>query len=60
MCVKLPLEDLNPNSCLPRPTNTNTCRMTNTQRLFGGTPKRTLIIHLLHEKYFLENIFGDF
>ena len=60
MCVKLFVGDLNPNPCLPYLTSTYTCRVTNAPRVCGGIPKRTLTIHLLHEKCFLENIFGDF
>ena len=37
MCVKLPLGDLNPDSCPPHPINTCTCGMTITSKVCGGS-----------------------
>ena len=36
MCVKFSPKNLNPDSYLPHPTNTYTCRVTIAPRIFGG------------------------
>ena len=36
MCMKLPLGDLNPDSCPPRPTSTYTCIVTIAPRVCDG------------------------
>ena len=38
MCVKFPLENLNPNPYSPHPTNTYTCRVTTASRVRGDIP----------------------
>ena len=47
MRVKLLPRDLNPNSCLPHPTSTYTCRVTTAPKVRGGALTSFLISHMI-------------
>ena len=50
MCVKLPLEDLNPDPCPPHPTSIYTCVVTTATRVRDGI--LTLLSNATDTNYF--------